>query len=147
LLAIGVFALVAVIAVLATALMARVLPDYDGRLKAQADQFDLALSDLRTDLETGSGGKVVKASEFQVIDGEDHVLVVIGGNKDVGGFIATANREGKPLVALGALDGGQGVLSTFDGKGTKLVSLGATVGGEGSIATFNRAGEVKNQWP
>jgi len=53
LLAIGVFALVAVIAALVTAMVVKVMPDYEARLNAQANHYDLALGDLRSDIDAG----------------------------------------------------------------------------------------------
>ena len=124
LLAIGVIALVALVGALVTAFQARVRPDYEARLKTQTDKFELAVSALRSDLEKVTGGKVVRASQFQVVD-----------------------EEGKVLVELTATEDGHGAVTTYDRKGTRLVTLTATDGGKGAVATFNRGGEVKNQWP
>jgi len=163
LMAIGLFALVAVIAALVTALAARVLPGYDERLKAQADQFELAVSNLRADLETGSGGKVVKASEFQVVDGDGKKLARLYGDPGNGGGITFFDGNEKPKAALGVVGddvglvlggvsgdstlgislismSGLGGISTYDGKGTEAVRLGATAADTGFVATYDGKG-------
>jgi hypothetical protein len=95
LLAFGIFALLAAVSTLVTVVVVRVWPDY----------------------ETAQSGKIVRASEFRVVD-----------------------EQGNDVVRLAKSENGDGYISIYDSKGTKLVSINAIESG-GRILTHGRDGE------